>query len=165
MSVLLSIPIFSIIAILQSAVVSRMSINQGTADLMMVVLIAYTLQRSVTTAWQWGAVAGILADFFSGLPFGIYTISYLSLVGMGVLIRERVWRFSFLMQLLLVLIGTGITHGAALLILFLQGVTPPLSQVISVVTLPSLVLNFMISLPVYLLTQDILLQLSPEEAL
>lgn len=165
MSVLLSIPILSIIAILQSAVVSRMLINQGTADLMMVVLIAYTLQRSVTTAWQWGAVAGILADFFSGLPFGIYTISYLAIVGMGVLIRERVWRFSFLIQLLLVLIGTGITHGAALLILFFQGVTPPLSQVISLVTLPSLVLNFMLSLPVYLLTQDILLQLSTEEAI
>ena len=160
MSVLLSIPIMGLIAVLQSAVVSRITLNQGSADLLMVVLIAYSLQQSVHSAWQWGAVAGLLADFFSGLPFGIFTTSYLLLVGLALMLRERVWQYSFLMQLLLVLIGTMLTHAAALVVLFLQGASLQVSQVLETITLPSLVLNFMVSLPIFLLTQDLVLQVS-----
>ncbi len=49
MSVLLSIPVLGLISILQSAVVSRLPLNRGTADLMLVLLVAIALQQGVTT--------------------------------------------------------------------------------------------------------------------
>ena len=163
MSVILSIPVLSFIAVLQSAVVSRLPLNRGTADLMLVVLVAITLQKSVKTAWQWSIVGGLLTDFFSGLPFGLFTVSYLITTGIAFLLRERIWRFSFLMQLLVVLSGTLIVHGLSMMVLIIQGSSLQLSTVLQAVTLPSIILNFMLSLPVFIIIQDIIQQLNPPE--
>ena len=163
MSVILSIPTLGLIAILQSAVVSRLPLNRGTADLMLVVLVAIALQKTVTTSWQWSIVGGLFMDFLSGLPFGIFTVSYLLATGLALIIRERIWRFSFLMQLLVVFFGTMFSHVLSFLVLFLQGSEISLSIVLQVVTLPSIILNFMLSLPIFILTQDVLEQVNPQE--
>ena len=163
MSVILSIPVLSFITVLQSAVVSRLPLNRGTADLMLVVIVAITLQKSVKTAWQWSIVGGLLIDFFSGLPFGLFTTSYLITTGIAFHLRERIWRFSFLMQLLVVLSGTIIIHGLSMLVLIFQGSSFQFSTVLQVITLPSIILNFMLSLPVFLIIQDIVQQLNPPE--
>jgi rod shape-determining protein MreD len=163
MSVILSIPVLSFITVLQSAVVSRLPLNRGTADLMLVVLVAITLQKSVKTAWQWSIVGGLLTDFFSGLPFGLFTASYLITTGIAFTLRERIWRFSFLMQLLVVLSGTLIVHGLSMLVLIIQGSSLQLTTVLQAVTLPSIILNFMLSLPVFIIIQDIIQQLNPSE--
>ncbi|RLD02957.1 MAG: rod shape-determining protein MreD [Chloroflexota bacterium] len=163
MSVILSIPTLGLIAILQSAVVSRLPLNRGTADLMLVVLVAIALQKTVSTSWQWSIVGGLFMDYLSGLPFGIFTVSYLLATGLALIIRERIWRFSFLMQLLVVFFGTMFSHALSFLVLFLQGSEISLGTVLQVVTLPSIILNFMISLPIFILTQDILEQVNPQE--
>ena len=163
MSVILSIPTLGLIAILQSAVVSRLPLNRGTADLMLVVLVAIALQKTVSTSWQWSIVGGLFVDYLSGLPFGIFTASYLLATGLALIIRERIWRFSFLMQLLVVFFGTMFSHALSFLVLFLQGSEIMLGTVLQVVTLPSIILNFMISLPIFILTQDILEQVNPQE--
>jgi len=163
MSVILSIPVLAFIAILQSAVVSRLPLNQGVADLMLVLLVAIALQKRVSTAWQWSMIGGLLIDFSSGLPYGIFTVSYLLVTALAVILRERIWRFSFLMQLLLVLIGTVLSQGLSYLVLFLQGATFAFPSVLRVITMPSIILNFMLSLPVFILTKDVLDQLTPQE--
>ena len=163
MSVLLSLPTLGIIAVFQSAVVSRLPLIKGTADLMLVLLVAIALQKTITTAWQWSVVGGLLIDFISGLPFGVFTVSYLPATGLALLIRDRIWRFSFLMQLLVVLFGTLIAHLLAFILLFLQGGGLALGEVLQVVTLPSIILNFMLSLPVYILVQDVIGQFASQE--
>ena len=163
MSVILSIPTLGLIAILQSAVVSRLPLNRGTADLVLVVLVAIALQKTVTTSWQWSIVGGLFMDFLSGLPFGIFTVSYLLATGLALIIRDRIWRFSFLMQLLVVFFGTMFSHVLSFLVLFLQGSEISLGIVLQVVTLPSIILNFMLSLPIFILTQDVLEQVNPQE--
>lgn len=163
MSVILSIPTLGLIAILQSAVVSRLPLYRGTADLMLVVLVAIALQKNISTSWQWSIIGGLFMDFLSGLPFGIFTVSYLLATGLALIIRERIWRFSFLMQLLVVFFGTMFSHGLSFLVLFLQGSEISLGIVLQVVTLPSIILNFMISLPIFILTQDVLEQVNPQE--
>ena len=161
MIVLLSIPVLGILTILQSAVVSRLPLSQGTADLVLVVLVAIALQKTSRYSWIWSLVGGFFMDFFSGLPFGIFTISYLTATSMATFLRARIWRFSFLMQLLVILAGTLITHGLSFMILFIQGASMQLSTVLQTITLPSLLLNFMLSLPTYILTQDFIEQFQP----
>ena len=163
MSVILSIPTLAFISILQSAVVSRLPLNQGIADLMLVLLVAIALQKRVTTAWQWSIIGGLLTDFNSGLPFGIFTISYLLATAVAMVLRERIWRFSFLMQLLVVLTGTLISQGLSYLVLFLQGTNLDFATVLRVITMPSIILNFMLSLPIFVLTRDVLDQVNPQE--
>ena len=126
-------------------------------------LVAIALQKSVQRLWVWGLVAGLFVDFFSGLPFGIFTISYLATTALAGVLRVRIWRFTFLMQLLIVLVGTVIIHSLSYLILVIQGAVLPLATALRTVTLPSVILNFMLSLPVYVLTQDVIAQFLPVE--
>ncbi len=163
MTALLSIPILGLIAILQSAVISRLPLNRGTADLVLIVLVALALQKTISYTWQWSIVGGMFVDFFSGLPFGVFTASYLIATAIALFLRDRIWRYSFLMQLLVVFIGTIVSHSITLLILILQGGSLEVSTVLQVVTLPSIILNFMLSLPVYILIQDIIQQVVPQE--
>lgn len=163
MSILLSIPILALISILQSAVVSRLPLNQGVADLMLVLLAAIALQKRINTAWQWSIIGGLLTDYISGLPFGIFTVSYLLATALATFLRDRIWRFTFLMQLLVVLVGTIISQGLSFLVLFLQGASLELASVLRVITMPSIILNFMLSLPIFILTGDVLDQIIPQE--
>ena len=162
MSVILSIPILAFISILQSAVVSRLPLNKGVADLMLVLLVAIALQKRSTNAWQWSIIGGLLIDFISGLPFGIFTVSYLLATALAMVLRERIWQFTFLMQLLVVLCGTVISQGISYLVLFLQGANLELITVLRMITMPSIILNFMLSLPIFVLTKDVLDQIDPQ---
>jgi rod shape-determining protein MreD len=163
MSAILSIPILGLLTIFQSAVISRLPLSQGTADLILVFLVAIALQKNINYAWMWSLVGGLYVDFFSGLPFGVFTISYMAATGFAIYLRDRIWRFSFLMQLLVVLAGTIISHGISYLTLFLQEATVPFGSVLQSLTLPSLILNFMLSLPIFILVQDVIGQFQPVE--
>lgn len=163
MTAVIGIPILGLISILQSAVVRRLPLNRGTADLVLVVLVAIALQKQVKETWQWSIIGGMFIDFFSGLPFGVYTISYLGATAVARFLRARIWRFSFLMQLLVVLIGTLISHGITIIILFVQGGSLELGTVLQAVTLPSIILNFMLSIPIYIIVQDVIQQITPQE--
>lgn len=164
LSTLLSIPLLSLVAILQTAVVSRMPLNQGHADLMMVVVIAWALQEHVTDPWQWAAVGGLVTDFFSGLPFGVFTASYLILAGLAQILGRRLWQFSALVQLFLTLVGTMLTHLVSTLILLAQGTPLNTLDVLRSIMLPSLLLNLLFTLPVYIIVSDFSLQIYPAES-
>lgn len=162
-SILLSIPFLSLIAIIQTSIVSRMPLLQGTADLVMVVVIAWALQERVKHPWQWAITGGIITDFFSGLPFGIYTLSYLTLVLLARLLGRRLWQFSFLIQLFLTLLGTMFIHLMTTLVIFLQGTRLEVIPVLQSITLPSLLLNLMLTIPVYIIMGDLANQIYPQE--
>jgi hypothetical protein len=67
------------------------------------------------------------------------------------------------MQLLVVLAGTILSHGFTYLTLIFQGASLPFATTLQVVTLPSIILNFMLSLPIFILTQDVIEQFNPVE--
>ena len=60
MVTLLAIPIFVFLGIFQTSVVSRLPLLHGTADLVLLVVIAWSLQERVRTAWQWALMAGLV---------------------------------------------------------------------------------------------------------
>jgi len=163
MGFLISIPVLIVVTILQTTVVSRMTLLNGQADLMLIILTAWALQRQVETSWQWSVLGGLFIDHFSGLPFGIYTVSYLVINGLALVLRGRIWRFSYVMHLLLALVGTLMIHGFSVIIIVLQGTPLELGSILQQVTLPSLLLNLLLTFPIFLLVKDIAEQFYPEE--
>jgi len=161
MTFLIGLPILIITAILQTTVISRMPLLNGTADLMLIVITAWALQRQISTSWQWALLGGMLIDYYSGLPFGVYTLSYLALNGAAVILKNRVWQFSYLMHLLLALLGTLLIQGFSVIIILLQGTALPLGTVLQQVILPSLILNLLLTFPIYLLINDVAEQIKP----
>ena len=75
-ALILSIPIFAVLLMLQTAVFSRVPLLQGTTDLVLLAVVAWALQRKVQTAWQWAIVAGVMVSFVSAMPFGTLLLGY-----------------------------------------------------------------------------------------
>jgi rod shape-determining protein MreD len=163
MATLLSLPILAVLVIAQSAVVSRVTLLQGSADLVLLVLVAWGLQPRVQNALIWAAVGGLLISFPTALPLGIPVAGYLAATILALILRRRVWQVPVLAMLVAIFLGTLITQGLAWVSLRILGVPLPALQSFYLVLLPSLLLNLLLAVPVYVLAGDLAGWLYPQE--
>lgn len=163
MAILISIPLFIVLTILQLAIVSRMPLLHGSADLFLLVVIAWALQERVRIAWHWSLVAALMMGFVSSLPYYVPLITYLGITGLTLLIRRRIWKVPILAMVVITLTGTLFSHIISALAVRLGGARLPWLDVLQLITLPSLLLNLLLAAPVYAIVGDIAQWVYPEE--
>lgn len=162
-SLLLAFPVLGGLLIIQSTIVVRVSLLRGTADLLLLAVVAWGLQKRVQTAWQWGLIAGLMISLTSALPFGVALLGYPLAAGVAVVLRRRVWQAPMLAMFLATFLGTLLTHALAVIGLRLVGDALPILQVLNLITLPSLLLNLLLAIPAYAWLNDLANWLHPEE--
>ena len=160
--VLAAFPVFALLAILQTAIVSRIPLLQGTADLVLLVIIAWALQERVRTAWHWALVGSAFIGLASALNFYIPLIGYLVTTALALLLRRRIWQTPLLAMFALTLLGTLISHITTALSLSVAGTPLPWLETLEIITLPSLFLNILLAAPVYAIVRDLAEWLHPE---
>jgi rod shape-determining protein MreD len=160
---LIAIPILVILSIFQSALLSRFQLLSGMPDLVLLVLLAWGLQKRVTTALQWGIIGGLITQLFSAVPVGVPVVSYLLSVGLALYLRTRVWQVPILAMFIAVIAGTLISHLTSLVALQIVGNSISWYEAINLVTLPSLLLNLLLAIPVYLGMGELAGWLYPEK--
>jgi len=152
-----------LLAILQSSLISRITLLQGSADLLLLFLIAWASQDRVKNAWFWAVLGGTVMSFLSGLPFVVLILSYLAIV-LGVrLVIKSIWQVPILMMLIGTTLGTILLLGVQFLVRVISGVPLPFGESLSLVILPSILLNLLFSIPVYTLVTDLANWLFPTE--
>lgn len=147
----------------QSAVASRIPLLHGTVDLVLLALVAWAMQKRVDTAWHWALIGGLLFSLASALPVGIMLLGYLSTIALAELLKRRVWHVPVLALFVTVFLGTMITHTLSILALLLTGTPLPLLQTLNIITLPSLLLNTLLAVPMYAMMGDLAGWLYPQE--
>jgi len=152
-----------LLVMIQSVIVSRLPLLGGTADIVLLVLVAWTLQERVKTAWIWALVGGILVSFVSALPFFTPLISYLVITGLIRLLQTRIWQTPILAMFVATAVGTLISQLASIFVLKMTGTPLPWAESLSLVVLPSMLLNLLLSLPVYALVADLASWVYPHE--
>ncbi|NJD57976.1 MAG: hypothetical protein C3F13_10500 [Anaerolineales bacterium] len=155
--------LFGILAIIQSTIVSAMPLLNGTADLILLFILAWALQDRVTSVWQWCLIGGIFASLYSALPFGVYLITYFICAGIGRLLKQRVWKAPVLAMLAATFISTLLVMFISFAARLVSGVNLPLISVLNLIILPSLILNLILSVPIFSITHDLAGWLYPEE--
>ncbi len=163
LATLLAIPVLGALVIFQSAVISRISLLQGTADLVLLALIAWALQPQVHTAWRWTLIGGVLVNLLSGLPLGIPLLGYLTATGLALVLRKRVWQVPMLAMLVATVVGTLLSLTISWTALRITGVPLPVFQSFYLVVLPSILLNLLLALPFYTLAGDLAKWLYPQD--
>ena len=163
MATLLAFPILGILLVLQSAILSQIPLLQGTTDLVLLAVVAWSLQRRVRTAWQWGIIGGLLVGFVTAVPFVVYVVGYLLAVGFSLLLRQRIWQVPLLAMFIATFFGTLVIHLATLVALRVSGTVLPLGASINLIILPSILLNLLLALPFFTLFSDLAKFLYPEE--
>ncbi len=163
MPVLISLPILSLLVMFQSAILSRVHLLYGTADLVLLAVAAWALQERVQTAWHWAAIGGILIGIVSALPMGAMLACYLAVTALASFLRRRVWKAPVLAMFVVTFFGTLLTHAATIGIILSQGAALPVLDSLNLITLPSLLLNLLLSAPMFVMMSDLANWLHPKE--
>ena len=148
-------------AMLQMTVFSRLTLLHGAADIVLLTLVAWGLQEDNPNMWPWTLLAGAVISFASALPFFLPIPGYLLVTGVTRLIQKRIWQSPLLAMLLVTMVGTLLYHLLSMSAMFLNGSTIQFGVAWSQVTLPSLLLNLMLAIPVYATVHSIRDGLSP----
>ena len=164
-AILAGIPVLGLVVMLQISIASRIMLLSGNVDLLLLVVAAWGLQERVPAAWIWGAVASLLAGLVSGVPWYIYMIGYLSVVGLARLLVHRIWQAPLLAMFAVTFIGTL----ELLMLTFAQrtifGTPLIFSEVFSQIVLPTVLLNLLLAIPIRALIRELAERLYPDKEL
>ena len=152
---IVAIPLLSLAVIAQSSIVAQFSLLAGYADLVLVILAAWALQEGVTTAFQWAFLASVMVGFISHLPWVIYFIGYFSVVILAMLLQRRVWQVPLLAMVSVTFLGTLFMHLLTVLYLNFSGIPMSFADSMGLVTLPSVLLNMLIAIPLFGMMRDL----------
>jgi len=148
---------------IQTGIISRLPLLHGTADLMLLVLLSWVLQERVKAVWFWVLLCGGMVSLVSGLPFFMPVFGYLIVAGLARILRRQVWQVPILAMFVATFVSTLIYHAMSLAVLFVNGTNLPIIDSLTLVTLPSALLNLMLALPVYTVVTDLAHWVSPSE--
>jgi len=152
---LVAIPILLLVIMIQTSIVSRLPLLAGATDLMLLTLAAFALQPQVPDSWQWGLFGGLLVALTSALPFVVPIICYVGLVLLARIVLKRVWQIPVLAMFLVVFAGTLFLHLASFIALRLIGNPMDFYQAFSLITLPTMILNMLLAVPVFTFVRDL----------
>ncbi len=120
----------------------------------MLVLIAWAVQEEVDTSWQWTIIGGLMVGLLSKLPFYFYIPVYLIIIGLVRFIKNRFWQAPLIAMFITTVAGTIFVQFATLAVLQLTGTPLKLVKSIGYVILPSILLNILLSIPLYAIVTD-----------
>jgi hypothetical protein len=152
---LVAIPVILLSVMLQSAMISRINLLSGLADLPMVMLAAWALQDEVDSAWHWAAAFGLMVGFVSGIPWYVPVGGYMIVVALAQLLQKRVWQAPLLAMFSVTFLGTIIVNLLSFSVLRISGVIMPLEDVLGLLVLPGVLLNMLLAIPVYAVMRDL----------
>lgn len=159
---IIAFPLLGLAVILQSSVISQVNLISGYADLPLIMLAAWALQERVKSSWHW-AVTACLMLRISAMPWLVIVAGYLGIVFVAQILQRRVWQAPLLAMFSVVFIGTLFMHLMSFAVLRITGAPLLISDVIGLITLPSLLLNMLFSIPIYALMRDLALWVYPVE--
>lgn len=140
---------FVLALMLQYGIFSRWTLLAGSADVVLLFIIAWCLHERSRRGWILVLVFGVIVGFISAMPWffpvGIYMAVYLA----ARYLRVWVWQTPLLGMFLLTFVATLLTQLATIAYMFVMRLPFSVTDALINVTLPSLLLNIFMSIPVH----------------
>jgi rod shape-determining protein MreD len=155
MDTLVAIPVLLVTIILQVTAVSRLPLVHGTADLVLLTLIAWSIHSKAKNAWIWALMGGLMASFFTAVPWLAVVIPYVLVALSAKLLHSRLWQSPILAMLLITMLGTFVVQLTTMSVLNFNDIPVNFNLALESITLPSLILNLILALPVYIFIKDV----------
>jgi hypothetical protein len=152
---IIAFPLLGLAVLLQSAVVSQIKLLSGYADLPLLMLAAWALQERAKSIWHWTVLACIMLGFVSNMPWFVIVVGYFAVVFVAQALQRRVWQAPLLAMFSVTFIGTLFINLLSFSVLRIFGTPFAFDDVIGLITLPSLLLNMLFSIPIYAFMRDL----------
>jgi len=154
MDVFLSSLLVLVFTSLQLSVISRIPLNHGMADILLLFVIAWCLNRQARKFYVPALLAGALISFISSIPFPMAIISYLVAALLTRAFVSRLWEMPIFTMLIITIVATFFQHLLYIVTMQFQGISISLLSSLQEITLPSIFLNIIIAFPVYFIVRD-----------
>lgn len=154
MDIVLSSILVLIFTSLQLGVISRIPLQNGMADIVLLFIIVWCLNRQARNFYIPTLIAGGLVTFISSIPIPGVLISYALAAVLTRILVTRLWEMPVFSMLIVTIVATFLQHLIYILILQFQGSSVPLLSSLNEITLPSVFLNIILVFPMYLLVRD-----------
>jgi rod shape-determining protein MreD len=140
-----TLSLLGLIAVAQSSFLMRLAAGGWNPNLMLLSVIAWSLQRGSREGMIWGFAGGLAIDLLSNTPFGMNAL-LLTLAGFFAGLGEaRVFRTNFILPIfIIVAITLGYFAAQSILFQIIGRPWPWLETVVSIV-LPGVALNLLVS--------------------
>lgn len=149
MSGYLSIPVLAVAVIVQATVVPEFRFGGAMPDFVFLLVLAWGLMAGFEQGVIWAMVGGILQDLVSAAPVGTTSLSLLVVVALAVLILGQISPHNLFYPVLAAGGGLAVAHVVTMLVLLVTGRAIPVIDLLLTVTLPSMVYNAVVMIPVY----------------
>jgi rod shape-determining protein MreD len=160
---IVAFPLLALSVILQSAIVSRISLLAGYADLVLVIVIAWALQERVTTAWHWAFTAGAMIAVVSGMPWIVSLTGYLVAVLLAQTLQKRIWQAPLIAMFTVTFFASLFLYSLSFVVLSVLGTPLPFGDTFSLIILPSVLLNMLLAIPIFWVMRDLARWVHPVE--
>ena len=151
----ISIPFMLLLSVLQSTAISRITLLNGSADLVLISVACWGVKEKGYNAFVWALVGGLFTALITAMPFYIPIASYFFVALLAKLLIGRIWQSPILMLIVVVFIGTLFQHILSIFYLQVNGVNAGLLISLQNITLPSLLLNLFFVFPMYVVISDL----------
>jgi rod shape-determining protein MreD len=160
----ISLPVLVLAVVLQVTVVPQFSYLGGRPDLVLLFVMAWTLNSSLEEGVVWAFVGGILNDLLSAMPTGASVFGMVILVFAIHLIRRQIYRVSIISLVWITLLGSFFHQLSLLVIMLLTGFQAAglgrfgigvLASDLTYVIFPTMVYNLLVIFPVYWIVRRI----------
>ena len=160
---LVAFPLFAVALSLQVAIISRIPLLMGTADLLLVVVVCWALQEQVETAWHWALLGGLMVGVVSALPLPTFPLAYFLAAAFARFILRQIWQSPILALLTVTFFSSLLVHLVSYLALFATGLVLPFEDVLALITLPGVMMNLLLALVVHPIIRDLAFWVYPVE--
>lgn len=155
MAIVVSSVLVFIFSSLQLSVVSRLPLENGMADIVLLLIIVWCLNPQAKKFYIPTLLAGGIISFISSVPIHAIFISYLLAAIITRLLIARLWEMPLFSMLISTIIATVAQHVIYIIALQFQGSSIPFMQGLREITLPSIFINIIFAFPIYLLVRDV----------
>jgi rod shape-determining protein MreD len=164
MSLQLGIPLFCAAVLLQAAVLSHMRVFGGQPDLIVVIVLAWSVLDRGLEGMVWAFFGGFILDLLSGAPLGISALALIPIAYVVGLTEAQVYRNNIGLPILMTVLGAAVYHILYLVLLrFFGGVALPWSSALIYVTLPSVMFDVILIVPALRLLDRLYARLHPRQ--
>ncbi|MBL8162572.1 MAG: rod shape-determining protein MreD [Anaerolineae bacterium] len=151
----LSLPILILAAALQVSLMPQMSILGGRPDLVLLLVLSWSLNVSLEQGVVWAFVGGIVKDLLSAAPLGTTSFGMVILIFGIHAVRRQLYSVGLFTLIWVVVGGTIFQQLVSMSILLMSGFQPELGfgvvvEELSYILLPTIFYNLVLILPVYM---------------
>jgi rod shape-determining protein MreD len=145
----LSLPILFLAATLNASLVPQIRFLGGGPDLVLLLVLSWSVQAELDEGITWAFVGGILQDLLSAAPTGLSTLGMLPMVFGMYFLRRQLYRVGFVWILVFAFAGTFVKEVILSIGMAFAGFSANVIDLFSYVILPSAIYNAVAVVVVY----------------